>query len=92
MREGFRCANEERTREVMALRQEVATDLKGARYAWFGPSPADHTAKAKEQRLARERAERERRAQEEAARLHTVAVKKAKGAEPEPKRSATKKK
>jgi hypothetical protein len=36
MREGFRRVNEKRTREVMALRQGVATDLEGARYAWFG--------------------------------------------------------
>jgi hypothetical protein len=36
MREGFRRANDERIREVTALRQGVAADLEGARRAWFG--------------------------------------------------------
>ena len=36
MRAGFRRDNEKRVREVMALRQEVAADLKGAHRAWFG--------------------------------------------------------
>ena len=36
MREGFRRANEERAREVKALRQEVTADLAGARRAWAG--------------------------------------------------------
>jgi len=67
MREGFRRANEGRARVVMALRQGVATDLEGAHRAWFGPSPADHRAKAEAERRAREQAERERRAQEKAA-------------------------
>jgi len=36
MRKGFRHANKERARTVMALRQEVAADLEGARRAWAG--------------------------------------------------------
>jgi hypothetical protein len=36
MRKGFRQANKERARTVMALRQEVAADLEGARRAWAG--------------------------------------------------------
>jgi len=67
MREGFRRTNEGRTRDVTALRQGVATDLEGAHRAWFGPSPADHRAKAEAERRAREQAERERRAKEKAA-------------------------
>jgi hypothetical protein len=91
MREGFRRVNEKRTREVMALRQGVATDLEGAHRAWFGPSPADHRAKAEADRRAREQAERERRAQEEAARLRAAAAKEAKGTKPKPKGPAKKK-
>ena len=68
MREGFRRANEERAREVKALRQEVAADLAGARRAWFGPSPAERRAQKEAERRAREQAERERRAREQAER------------------------
>jgi len=36
MRQGFRHQNKERAQTVMALRQEVAADLEGARRAWAG--------------------------------------------------------
>ncbi len=36
MRQGFRRQNKERAQTVMALRQEVAADLEGARRAWAG--------------------------------------------------------
>ena len=105
MREGFRRANDERAREVKALRQEVAADLAGARRAWFGPSPAerramaaaDRRAKAEAERQLHEAAERDRMvalamAKEEAIR-HQDAQKteEAKGTEPEPKGPAKKK-
>jgi len=89
LRAGFRRQNKERARTVMALRQEVAADLAGARRAWFGPTPAE--------RRAKEEAERERlaalaMAKEEAIRHQAApAAKEAKGTGPEPKGPAKKK-
>jgi hypothetical protein len=89
MREGFRRQNKERARTVMALRQEVAADLAGARRAWFGPSPAERRAKkeAKRDRLAALAV-----AREEAVRHHAAQkAKEVKGTEPGPKGPAKKK-
>ena len=60
--------------EVAGMRQEVATDLAGARVAWSGLSPKARKAKeeaerrAKQQAELRVRAEAELRAREEAER------------------------
>lgn len=54
---------------VLGLRTDFATELAGARKAWFGPSPAE--------RLAREQAER-RREEEEARRLREQEERRAK--------------
>jgi colicin import membrane protein len=72
MREGFRRQNKERARTVMALRQEVAADLAGARRAWFGPTPAERRARAEAERRAK--AEAERRAKEAAERDRLAAL------------------
>ncbi|MFH1596222.1 MAG: hypothetical protein ABIG94_07630 [Pseudomonadota bacterium] len=100
---GFRREHKERARTVMALRQEVAADLAGARRAWFGPTPAERRAmaaakrRAEAERLTQEAAERDRlaglaMAKEEAIR-HQAAQKaeEAKGTEPGPKGHAKKK-
>ncbi len=50
-------------REVAGLRQELAFDIKGARRALSGPSPAERKA---EEEAERRRAEAERKAREEA--------------------------
>jgi hypothetical protein len=86
MQTGFRLAHAEMARETKAervgfvsglektvfdMRKDFATDLAGARQAWFGPPPAERMAKElKEQRRAeaeaRKRKEEEERRRKEA--------------------------
>jgi len=59
---------------VAGLRLEFATDINGAHRAWFGPTPAEHRAKAEAERRAKHEAEQRIKESAERDRMAALAM------------------